>query len=95
MEKKVKDELKKTVSGMEKDLTEQIGGMKYNRTLPEHGWKKDQVLKEIGKCMQLGKSLSIYRIESSEQKIWSFIIIYIMSIQNARCMKKKLNRSFS
>ena len=54
VQRKIADELDKTVQGLEKEMNDQIGGMKYNSKMPAEGWTKDKVLKEIETCMNLG-----------------------------------------
>lgn len=55
VQRKIQEELDKTVGEMEVELKEQIGGLAYHQSLPKVGWSKDQVLKEIQKNMDLGK----------------------------------------
>ena len=55
VQRKVAEELDKTVQGLEKEMNDQIGGMKYNSKMPEKGWPKEKVLKEIEQCMNLGE----------------------------------------
>ncbi|XP_059087966.1 sphingosine-1-phosphate lyase-like [Tigriopus californicus] len=55
VQRKIQEELDKTVGEMEVELKEQIGGLAYHQSLPKVGWNKDQVLKEIEKNMDLGK----------------------------------------
>ncbi len=52
---KINAELDKTVKEMEQEVTDQIGGMSYNRTLPANGYTKAQVLQEIDQIMALGE----------------------------------------
>ncbi len=56
MQRKIASELDKVMADTEKELTDQMEGMGYKKTLPEKGWSKDRVLDEIGKVMKLGTS---------------------------------------
>ena len=61
MQRQIEAELGKTVDGLEKEMREQIGGMKYTRSMPEKGLPKDKVLEQIRKCMDLGKENAFLR----------------------------------
>jgi hypothetical protein len=54
---KIDQELNKTVQEMETEMSDQIAGRDYHRTLPEKGWSKDQILSEIDDVMDLGINL--------------------------------------
>ncbi len=51
----VEKELSKSLKSMEDDLAAQLGGMSYQRELPSKGWTKERIVREIEKCMALGK----------------------------------------
>eukprot|EP00095_Tigriopus_kingsejongensis_P003316 maker-scaffold612_size124412-snap-gene-0.23 protein:Tk03316 transcript:maker-scaffold612_size124412-snap-gene-0.23-mRNA-1 annotation:"sphingosine-1-phosphate lyase 1-like isoform x2" len=55
VQRKIQAELDKTVGEMEDEMKAQIEGKAYIRKLPDAGWKKDKVLEEIQKSMELGK----------------------------------------
>jgi hypothetical protein len=57
VERKIAGELQATMEKTEKELTEQMDGMGYNRIIPEEGWNKTKVLVEIEKVMKLGMNI--------------------------------------
>jgi hypothetical protein len=48
-------EVGKAVADLETDINSQIDGSEYYCRLPETGWTKDKIMKEIDFYMNLGK----------------------------------------
>ncbi len=51
----VEKELSKSLKSMEDDLSAQLGDMSYLRELPDKGWSKERIVREIERCMALGE----------------------------------------
>merc|ERR1712156_808441 len=52
---KIDQELDKTVSEMEEEISKQIGNRDYTKTLPLDGWSREKILNEIDDLIDLGE----------------------------------------
>jgi len=47
VQRKIADELEKTMLDLRMDVNSQLKGLEYNRSLPESGWKRDKIVSEV------------------------------------------------
>ena len=55
VQKKIDEELGKTMSDLKADADKQLKGLEYYRDIPEVGWDQAKIVAEIEKLMGLGE----------------------------------------
>jgi len=81
VQKKIADELEKTMLDLRKDVNSQLKGLEYHTSLPESGWNRDKIVSEVETLLGLGDYKALSGIcHKPEDKTRTEVITHIYTM---------------